>query len=85
MLWIVANWENVVYKKRQIRVVLGRIICRQNTEEEVSMIVVTVWCLPKMSETQLNDLHRKIVAAVVDTEKLGIKTSVKWYVFSLLT
>lgn len=37
------------------------------------MPVIKVWCLPKMSEKQLNELHRNIVDAVISVEKLGLK------------
>ena len=30
--------------------------------------VIKVWCLPKMEEDQLRQLHKKIVAAIVDAE-----------------
>ncbi len=37
------------------------------------MPVVKVWCLPKTSETKLNDLHRGIVQALKSVPELGIK------------
>ncbi|MCR4276094.1 MAG: hypothetical protein NUV90_01790 [Candidatus Parcubacteria bacterium] len=35
--------------------------------------VIKVWCLPKMSEDQLRQLHAEIVAAAISVEMLGLK------------
>ena len=37
------------------------------------MLVVKVWCLPKTTEELLQELHKKIVAAVARVEGIGIK------------
>ncbi len=37
------------------------------------MLVIKVWCLPKMTEKQLNELHKSIVAAVASVKELGLK------------
>ncbi|MFH1178180.1 MAG: hypothetical protein V1711_00430 [bacterium] len=35
-------------------------------------MVVKVWCLPKMMEVELNELHKNIVAAVVSVKEFGL-------------
>ena len=37
------------------------------------MPIVKVWCLPKQTEEQLNELHQDIVKAAVGVHELGIK------------
>ena len=37
------------------------------------MPVIKVWCLPQMTEEQLNKLHKNIVHAVVGITELGLK------------
>ncbi len=37
------------------------------------MPVIKVWCLPKMKESKLKELHQSIVRTLVDIEELGIK------------
>ena len=37
------------------------------------MPVIKVWCLPQMTEEQLNKLHKNIVQAVVGITELGLK------------
>ena len=37
------------------------------------MPVIKVWCLPSMTEKQLQKLHKDIVGAVVSVEELGLK------------
>ena len=37
------------------------------------MLVIKVWCLPRLTEKQLNGLHRNIVAAVASVEELDLK------------
>jgi hypothetical protein len=34
---------------------------------------ITLWCLPELSEEQLRELHRKVVAAAVSIKELGLK------------
>ncbi len=38
------------------------------------MPVIKTWCLPKMEEKELHDLHNALVAAVVSIEELGYKS-----------
>ena len=37
------------------------------------MPVIKVWCLPQMTEEQMNKLHKNIVQAVVGITELGLK------------
>ena len=38
------------------------------------MPVIKTWCLPKMEEKELHDLHNALVAAVVSIKELGYKS-----------
>ena len=57
----------------------GRIPCRlgmswfeaKNSEE--NMLMIQVWCLPKMPEEQLRRLHGSIVAAVASVKEFDLK------------
>ncbi len=40
---------------------------------EKIMLVIKVWCLPRVTEKKLRKLHKNIVAAVVSVKKLGLK------------
>ena len=37
------------------------------------MLLIKVWCLPRMKEKQLNELHEHIVAAVVGIKELDLR------------
>ena len=37
------------------------------------MLVIKVWCLPRLEEAQLNQLHQSLIGAVVGVPKFGVK------------